>query len=151
MVLENLCSLLVGVMFVISTLRISEQEVCGRGRFKSSPIDAERYLLACYRYIELNTVRAGMVDRPSSYPWSSARHHGFWINDVLISDHDLYNALGSDMTTRQKAYRELFSTEMDAELIHEMTTVFTTADILGKSRFKDEIKSVLAQSENNKD
>jgi putative transposase len=40
------------------------------GRYKASIIDAEAYLLACYRYIELNPVRASMVEHPIDYPWS---------------------------------------------------------------------------------
>ena len=45
------------------------------GRFKSSLIDSEQYLLRCYRYVEMNPVRAGMVDHPGHYPWSSYRHN----------------------------------------------------------------------------
>jgi putative transposase len=41
------------------------------GRYKSSPINANEYLLACCRYVELNPVRAGLVDDPEKYPWSS--------------------------------------------------------------------------------
>lgn len=41
------------------------------GRYKSSPINANEYLLACCRYVELNPLRAGMVDNPGKYPWSS--------------------------------------------------------------------------------
>jgi putative transposase len=36
-------------------------------RFKSSLVDHEAYCLECYRYIELNPVRAGMVTHPASY------------------------------------------------------------------------------------
>lgn len=41
------------------------------GRFKSSPVQADAYLQACCRYVELNPVRAGMVDDPADYRWSS--------------------------------------------------------------------------------
>ncbi len=41
------------------------------GRFKSCLVQSERYLLELYRYIELNPVRADMVDKPSDYSWSS--------------------------------------------------------------------------------
>ncbi len=47
------------------------------GRYKASPIESERYLLTCYRYIELNPVRAGMVASPADYAWSSYRHNAF--------------------------------------------------------------------------
>ena len=46
------------------------------GRFKACLVDNERYLLACYRYIELNPVRAAMVSRPDEYRWSSFRCNG---------------------------------------------------------------------------
>jgi len=46
------------------------------GRFKSSLVDSECYPLTGMRYIELNPVRAGMVDNPGQYPWSSFRAHG---------------------------------------------------------------------------
>ncbi|GAA3565824.1 hypothetical protein GCM10022265_14800 [Marinobacter xestospongiae] len=45
------------------------------GRHKGSLVDAENYLLSCYRYIELNPVTAGMVDQPEQYPWSSFRRN----------------------------------------------------------------------------
>jgi len=40
------------------------------GRFKSCVVEAENYLLICQRYIELNPVRAAMVDSPAGYQWS---------------------------------------------------------------------------------
>lgn len=43
------------------------------GRYKSSPIETETYLLACARYVDLNPVRAGMVAHPKDYVWSSYR------------------------------------------------------------------------------
>src|SRR5688572_11533990 len=50
---------------------------CGhlwQGRFASVPMD-ESHLHACLRYVELNPVRAGLVERPEAWPWSSARAH----------------------------------------------------------------------------
>jgi len=41
------------------------------GRYKATLVDSEQYLLACYRYIELNPVRARLVADPRAYPWSS--------------------------------------------------------------------------------
>ena len=47
------------------------------GRYKSSLIDSEAYLLVCMRYIELNPVRAGMVQHPGEYRWSSYNGNGY--------------------------------------------------------------------------
>lgn len=45
-----------------------------QGRFASFPMD-EAHTLACARYIDLNPQRAGLVDQPEAWPWSSARSH----------------------------------------------------------------------------
>ncbi len=78
------------------------------GRYKSSVIDTDLYLLTCYRYIELNPVRAGMTQRPSEYRWSSARWHGLGERDEIVRDHELYNKLGVTEAERQAHYRALF-------------------------------------------
>src|SRR5205085_5673922 len=45
------------------------------GRFKSHRVETDDYLMTLYRYIELNPVRAGMVDDPARYRWSSYAHN----------------------------------------------------------------------------
>jgi putative transposase len=112
------------------------------GRFKSSVVDVEHYLLACYRYIELNPVRAGMTQRPSEYPWSSARWHGFGLKDEIVRDHPIYDALGATKEARTIAYRELFRTGMDENLIHEMGETFSQEKMLGGSRFLAQVEKV---------
>ncbi|MEJ2405980.1 MAG: transposase [Candidatus Thiodiazotropha sp.] len=112
------------------------------GRFKSSVVDVEHYLLTCYRYIELNPVRAGMTERPSEYPWSSARWHGFGLEDKIVRDHPIFDALGSTREARSNAYRELFRTEMDEDLIHEMGETFSQERMLGGSRFLAQVEKV---------
>jgi len=57
------------------------------GRYKSSLVQAETYLLLCQRYIELNPVRAGMVADPADYRWSSYRANGLGQADPLLTAH----------------------------------------------------------------
>ena len=57
------------------------------GRYKASLIDSNSYALICYRYIELNPVRADMVDHPSEYPWSSYRHNALGEKNELVIHH----------------------------------------------------------------
>jgi hypothetical protein len=58
--------------------------------------------LSCYRYIELNPVRAqGMAKHPSEYPWSSYRHNTLGQADTLVVPHLLYNGLGTTDEERQ--------------------------------------------------
>ena len=77
-------------------------------------VGSENYVLTCYRYIELNPVRAGMVAEPGEYRWSSYRCHGLGRLEGNIADHEAYLALGRTALVRQAAYRELFREMTDA-------------------------------------
>ena len=68
------------------------------GRFRSCLTQTENYVLACYRYIEQNPVRAGMVKRPQDYRWSSYHANGAGRPDSLITPHDEYINLGKSDT-----------------------------------------------------
>ena len=60
------------------------------GRYHASLVQADHYLLTCYRYIELNPVRAGMTDDPAGYRWSSYRCNALGQPDKLIEPHEYY-------------------------------------------------------------
>jgi putative transposase len=79
------------------------------GRYRSTLIQAERYLLACMVYIDLNPVRAGMVAEPGQYPWSSYRHYAGVVNDRLVTPHPLFWSLGNTPFAREQAYGELIA------------------------------------------
>lgn len=85
------------------------------GRYKSTLIQAERYLLACMVYIDLNPVRAGLVDQPGVYPWSSYPHYAGLRIDRLITPHPLYWELGNTPFAREAAYAELVQTGLPAQ------------------------------------
>lgn len=94
------------------------------GRYRSTVVEAERYLLACMRYVELNPVRAGLAATPSAFAWSSHRHHIGSRVDPLITDHAVYWALGNTPFDRQAAYRHLFEqgpTEAELAAIRRST------------------------------
>ncbi|MBK9160189.1 MAG: transposase [Nitrosomonadales bacterium] len=105
------------------------------GRFKSSLVQAEAYLLTCMRYIELNPVRANMVSDPAQYRWSSYRHNGLGLADERIAPHPLYLALGEDGAKRQFAYRGLFRSELDAEALSDIRLALAQGQPLGNERF----------------
>jgi putative transposase len=77
------------------------------GRYRSTLIQAERYLLACMAYIDLNPVRAGIVDSPQAYPWSSHAHYVSGRPDRLVTPHPLWWQLGNTPFAREAAYRDL--------------------------------------------
>lgn len=88
------------------------------GRFKSSLVDSERYLLTCYRYIEMNPVRAAMVASPGDYAWSSYAGNALDRPDVIESEHPSFTALGSSRIERCDAYRQLvYESISDVDLL----------------------------------
>lgn len=89
-------------------------------RYKSSLIQAETYLLSCQRYIELNPVRAAMVDDPAHYRWTSYRHNALGQANPYLTPHPLYRAIGRDNTERQAAYRDLFRAQLDNNAIDDI-------------------------------
>jgi putative transposase len=113
------------------------------GRFKASAVQAEDYLLACYRYIELNPVRAGMVERPEDYPWSSYRANACGAPDPLITPHPLYLACGTDAPGRQAAYRQLFASHLAPDLLRNLRACLQTGTPLGNDRFRAQIEQAL--------
>ena len=77
------------------------------GRYRSTLIETERYLLACMVYLDLNPVRAGIVAQPLAWPWSSHAHHLGQRSDRLVTPHALYWALGNTPFAREAAYAAL--------------------------------------------
>ncbi len=90
------------------------------GRYKSTLIQAERHLLACMVYMDLNPVRAGMVAAPGDYRWSSYHHFVGRKNDRLITPHPLYWELGNTPFAREAGYQAMgqagVSTQQQAAL-----------------------------------
>jgi putative transposase len=74
------------------------------GRFKSSLIDSDTYLLNCHRYIELNPVRARLVSDPAEYQWSSYRHYAHGAPDRHVIAHRIYTSLAETAPERQAAF-----------------------------------------------
>jgi len=116
------------------------------GRHKSSLIDAERYLLTCYRYIELNPVRANMVAHPGDYPWSSYRHHASGIPSSIISDHEAYLRIAPASVDRMRSYRALFQYSLRDREIQEVRIATTFSMPLGGSRFTEQIEARLGRT-----
>jgi putative transposase len=96
-------------------------------------------LLTCYRYIELNPVRAGLVSDPADYPWCSYRDNAFGQADPLVTPHERYWSLGSDAISRQAAYRALFEEVLDDRVLREIRESTNKRWALGSERFRNEL------------
>ncbi|MFA5631541.1 MAG: transposase [Porticoccaceae bacterium] len=109
------------------------------GRHKASLVQSENYLLICYRYIELNPVRAGMVNRPEEYRWSSYGVNG-WGDASWLTPHEEYLRLGREKEERAFAYRELFKYQLSDEDLHAIRKSAHYSQPLGDDRFCQQIE-----------
>jgi len=107
------------------------------GRYRSTVVETDRYLLACMRYIEMNPVRAGLAGEPARYRWSSHAHHVGVRADPLLSEHAAYWALGNTPFERQLAYRGLFEGEQDADEVRSIRYATQHGWALGQAGFAD--------------
>jgi putative transposase len=106
------------------------------GRYRATLIDSDQYLLACYRYIELNPIRAGLASHPADYRWSSHAANALGMPDRLISPHPLYLDLARDAVAREAAYRALFLSSIDQSTLQTIRTATNTSWALGSESFR---------------
>jgi putative transposase len=115
------------------------------GRYKSTLIQTDRYLLACMAYIDLNPVRAGMVAQPQDYPWSS---HGHYIGsrvDKLITPHPLVWGLGNTPFSREAAYADLVRSGVSDQQKADLTQSALRGWALGGEDFVADLQKVTAR------
>jgi len=115
------------------------------GRFKSSPISTDKYLLACSRYIEMNPVRVGIVKSPSEYSFSS---YGAKIGERELKwlDYDpLYLGFGDTESKRQKEYRRWFHESLPEDEWHLIRKAIQRNWAYGNKQFKEKIECVLGR------
>ena len=115
------------------------------GRFRSCLVQSEDYLLACYRYIELNPVRGGLCTHPRDYAWSSFASNGDGRYDSRITAHEEYLRLGGNRQERASAYRALFDTKLSAEQLHEIREATNGNIVLGKESFRRQLAGTLGR------
>jgi putative transposase len=115
------------------------------GRFRSSIVQSEGYLLRCQRYIELNPVRAGMVEAPEQYRWSSHAANALGKADTLVTPHEVFLALGETESERRNAYRALFRERLAPRELEEIRVSANAGYALGNERFREEIAAVLGR------
>jgi putative transposase len=116
------------------------------GRFRSCATESRRYVLACYRYIEMNPVRAGMVQTPGEYRWSSFQANAGETQDRMLVPHPEFLALGNEAASRQAAYKQLFADEMPQELLGNIRDSTNGGYPLGSDPFKDSIERMTGRA-----
>jgi putative transposase len=114
-----------------------------QGRFKSSLVDSDAYALRVIRYIELNPVRAAMVDRPDAYRWSSVHTHLGLAQDPLLTPHPAYTALAQDRSSRAGAWREWLLSPLDPQELARIRAYMAQEKALGDARFQAMVEKAL--------
>jgi putative transposase len=109
------------------------------GRHKSSLIDSDNYLLACYRYIEQNPVRASMVFHPKEYEWSSYRANTSRFSSWL-EPHKGYLSLGNSSADRIASYTTLLAENLDNKSLSIIRKSSHYCQPVGDSGFREKIE-----------
>jgi putative transposase len=104
------------------------------GRFRSSVVGSADYILACYRYIELNPVRGGLADHPCKYEWSSYRYNAEGQEQSLLAPHPVYSGLEDDPELRRRTYRGLFDNPIESEILNEIRSAARNGRAIGSTR-----------------
>ncbi|MBK1692774.1 transposase [Ectothiorhodospira mobilis] len=110
------------------------------GRYKSGLIGDDAHLLTCMRYIELNPVRARMVDHPDAYPWSSWHANTGRRHSTLITPHPVFCALGAGPEERHRRYAEWVLESQDPSDDERLRTATRQNAAFGSERFIRQIE-----------
>lgn len=116
------------------------------GRFRSSLVDSEAYLFTCMAYIELNPVRARMVDAPGDYPWSSFRSNSSGRPGAPLVPHRLYAGLGRSPAERACAYREMVESGVGKQELERIRAAAQKSRALGTPAFCARIEAELERT-----
>jgi putative transposase len=111
------------------------------GRFKDSLVDTDQYFLTCQRYIELNPVRAKMVDQPADYHWSSYHANARGINISVVTPHSVYINLADTAGQRLANYRALFKHDVCADDLRSIRTAINHSYPLANEEFVQAISN----------
>ncbi len=105
-------------------------------RFHSAVVDTEGYLWAVCRYIERNPVRAGMVELPEDYKWSSAK---FQVTD---QECDFLEPVWKDSDDREE-YKKFLNTLGEKEEIEMVKKRTYEGKPIGTVQFIENIAELL--------
>jgi putative transposase len=116
------------------------------GRYKSCPVESDDHLLRCYRYIDLNPVRAAMVADPAAFADSSYRANALGHPDPLLTAHAQYLALGATPAQRQQAYRAFVGAAISDDELDLIRQRLQRQHALGSDRFRAAIEAQLSRA-----
>jgi putative transposase len=111
--------------------RRSRSGTLWEGRFYSCLVATERYAVACYRYVECNPVKPGMVAEAGDYRWSSYAVNAGMACDALITPHPAYLALAEDQVRRVAIYKALCGESLPQPLVEDVRRATRRGQVAG--------------------
>ena len=114
------------------------------GRYKACLVEASRYVLASYRFVETQPVRIGCVAETTDYRWSSHHSHVSGEMNRVIEDHWVYLNLAERTKERAKTYRDIFRFPLSEALLADVRHALHHCLVLGSERFKDDVARKLS-------
>jgi putative transposase len=115
------------------------------GRFRSSLVDSDAYLLACHRYIELNPVRACLVSRPADFLWSSHRYYVEGMPDDAVTPHAIWQEFGATAEARREAFAALFRVQLEEDMVRAIRDSLHHGWALGSPSFQSHLAESLGR------
>ena len=106
------------------------------GRYKACLVDEAAYLLRCVRYIDLNPVRARIIDDPIRFPWSSCAALCGERDDPMLTLHATQKALGNSAGNRALAYRALLMEALNDEDLTAIRAYLQQQRAYGRASFQ---------------
>jgi len=113
-------------------------------RYKSSPIETDRYLLACCRYVELNPLRARMVSAPEDYAWSSVRQR-LGLEPAWVDRDPSFEALARSPAERSRRYRRFLNEAVDPEERDMIRSAARRGQLTGSDAFIDRVERLVGR------
>lgn len=113
------------------------------GRYKSSLVQNDDYLLACCRYIELNPVRARMVAAAQDYPWSSCRERLGYARSTILDLDPCYRELGPDDSARRERYNAFLRNAIPEGEWALIRTAVQRGRLTGDEVFSEQVTTLL--------
>jgi putative transposase len=114
------------------------------GRFKSSIISNDEYLIACGLYIELNPVRAKITKKAGDYPWSSYLAKAEGAEDPLIETDPIYMDLGKTDEERRSKYKGMIA-DVSSSMVNFIRDSTKRGGLIGDDRFAGKISKVIGR------
>ena len=110
-----------------------------QGRYWASLVDSQAYFFQAMRYIELNPVRAGMVDGPERFPWSSYAHNAGKDTRIEITPHEEFAKLGGSPAERSSIWSDFVSQGIGPRELDRLRKRFRKCRPYGSDEFEQRV------------